>query len=281
MPVKKQAVKKTAAKKPTTKKTAPKKAAPVKSNPAPAGGGLSTGKKTFYKVLLNGASCHGGAFEWSLPTETGPGDWHTEKLPLIECKRGFHLTDRAEKWWKFGADCFEVEVGGELLPYNNDGHKICVEKVRLIRKLSIDELKANFNIHIVSTGEHHVKDAVVEAKGDAQVTATGSSQVTATGSSQVTAYESSQVTARDRSQVTARDRSQVTATGSSQVTARDRSQVTAKQQSTVIVPEKPVFWWESAVNPTVGLTGKAAMVDRRSGDAVFTVATDPDPVEAT
>ena len=149
-----------------------------------------------YKVLLDGKSCHGSNMEWSLPTKSKPGKWHKIELPLRQYVNGFHLTKDPSAWWKPGATCYEVEVGGEALDYDTFNNKICVEKVRLIKPVTNDELINLFNLHNFTDGEHEVKTGLVYASGSASVRASGSASVTAYGSASVTAYDSALISVR-------------------------------------------------------------------------------------
>ena len=134
-----------------------------------------------YKVLLEGKSCHGSTMEWSLPTKSRPGKWHKVELPLRRCENGFHLTKDPCAWWKPGATCYEVEVGGEALDYDTYNNKICVEKVRLVRPVTNDELISLFGLHNFTEGEHTVKTGLVYASGSASVTASGSALISIRG----------------------------------------------------------------------------------------------------
>jgi hypothetical protein len=97
-----------------------------------------------YKVLSDGCSIHGGTLEWSLPTESGPGDWHEVQGPLVGCANGLHLTDDPSKRWGWGnggdRECYLVETEGEVqhLPGWDDEH--VARKVRLARRLTWAEL---------------------------------------------------------------------------------------------------------------------------------------------
>jgi hypothetical protein len=156
-------------------------------------------KRTLYKVLVGGKSCHGGNTEWSLPTEKNktrvPGEWMSVEgdAPLRMCSRGFHLTWAPAQWFKQGCEIFEVEVS-ETAGEDASDCKVLARHARLVRRVTDVAELASLGI---LTGEHRVTD---KAPGGGSWLATGSAQVTATGSAQVTAYGSAQVKAE--SQVT-------------------------------------------------------------------------------
>lgn len=106
----------------------------------------------YFKILVNGRSCHGGNLVWSLPKRNPdgtwePGDWHEYAGPLEMCTQGIHLTGQPARWWLPGADCYEAEFEGAFCgengePVVDDGHKLVCRRVRLLRKLSDAELLA-------------------------------------------------------------------------------------------------------------------------------------------
>ena len=96
---------------------------------------ISTPEK-YYKVLVDGKSCHGGDLIWSLPTETEPGDWQEVSGTLILCERGLHVTTNPVHWWKDGCTVYEVEIDGEIGGRNDEKCKIVVPKVRLIKAVN-------------------------------------------------------------------------------------------------------------------------------------------------
>ena len=87
----------------------------------------------YYKVLVNGKSCHGGDLTWSLPDGDKPGDWHEVAGKIVICENGLHVTTNPVHWWKDGCTVYEVEIDGEIGGRNDEKAKIVVPKVRLIR----------------------------------------------------------------------------------------------------------------------------------------------------
>jgi hypothetical protein len=203
-----------------------------------------------YKVLVNGASCHGGALKWSLPTQTAtgkwrPGAWAEVVGDIVLCSNGLHLTDDPARWWVTGAECYEVEAEGVVGSCDADpNRKVAARRVRLVRALSDADLA---DLRVLRFGEHEIKTGIVAVDRSAQVTACGSAQVTACDSAQVTACGSAQVTACDSAQVTA--------CGSAQVTAIHKVVVTS--------------YWGSA---TVSLADRAVHVDQRGATPTVTTA---------
>lgn len=89
----------------------------------------------YYKVLVNGRSCHGGYMIWSLPTNDQPGEWHSVDGDIVLCERGLHVTTNPAHWWKDGCIVYEAEIDGEIGGRNDEKCKIVVPKVRLIREV--------------------------------------------------------------------------------------------------------------------------------------------------
>ena len=94
---------------------------------------------TYYKVLVDGKSCHGGDMEWSLPArdESGnwtPGKWHTVKGDLEICDRGLHVTTDITKWLKPGCSAYRCAVKGIG---SRRADKCVVRSVRLIEKIEL------------------------------------------------------------------------------------------------------------------------------------------------
>src|SRR5947207_13377532 len=108
--------------------------------------------ETYYKILVDGSSCHGGSMKWSLPDGDKPGDWHEVPGKISLCSNGLHLTSRPIAWWKHGAEAYLAEVG-EI--FGRDKDKIVTNRARLLRRLTDDEL-ATFRIF--RAGEHRVVD---------------------------------------------------------------------------------------------------------------------------
>ena len=86
-----------------------------------------------YKVLVNGKSCHGGDYQWPMPSGNKPGKWTPEIDNAEICKRGYHLTSEPYNWFKLGCDIFEAE-GKDLRGEESSPHKSCFASARLIRK---------------------------------------------------------------------------------------------------------------------------------------------------
>jgi hypothetical protein len=205
----------------------------------------TTENRPLFKVLVNGRSCHGGDFEWSLPTADKPGDWHEVTGELSLCSNGFHLTYAPAAWWVHGQSCevYEAEHDGELIGPDNDGtEKVCVRRVRLLRRVSDAELP-RYNVFLSGDG-HVASSGVAVASGSASVRAYGSASVTAYGSASVRAYDSASVTAYDSASVTAYD--------------------------SCLVHTPSNYLWGA---PTVEITGYAVWVDRKSGKPVVHAVT--------
>jgi hypothetical protein len=113
---------------------------------------------TAFKVLVDGASCHGGSLTWSLPTNDAPGEWHDVTGTIEACSNGLHLTTTPANWWKEDARVFEAEYDGDT---DTEGDKIAVRRARLLREVSWDDHQ------VWSAGEHAVSSATVRASGSA------------------------------------------------------------------------------------------------------------------
>ena len=89
-----------------------------------------------YKVLLNGASCHGGSLQWPLPTknEDGtwiPGAWTEVTGPLALCENGLYLASQPTMWYVEGSTLYAAEYDGDLVG-DTVSDKVCVRRVRLV-----------------------------------------------------------------------------------------------------------------------------------------------------
>ena len=100
----------------------------------------------YYKVLVNGKSCHGGNLVWSLPTENAPGDWHSVDGKIILCHNGLHLTTDPNHWWIDGCTVYEAEMDGDIGGRDDAKAKIVVPKVRLLRAVSVIKIDGNWKI---------------------------------------------------------------------------------------------------------------------------------------
>ena len=142
-----------------------------------------------YKVLVNGASCHGGSMEWPLPTQAEdgtwtPGEWVRVEGALIECQNALHLTDQPAAWYQPGGQCWLAEHRGEMVGVLSGTwqSKIGVREARLMRPVIWDE------VAVWSEGDHTIKSGVGRAFGSATVTAFGNATVTAFGNATVEAF---------------------------------------------------------------------------------------------
>jgi hypothetical protein len=91
------------------------------------------GKPT-YKVLVDGASCHGGSLKWSLPKKHA-GDWQRISGNISICNTGLHgTTSPYEKWMKFGASIYECEVE-DVYNWDENDKKFVARAVRLVREV--------------------------------------------------------------------------------------------------------------------------------------------------
>jgi hypothetical protein len=169
--------------------------------------------KQWWKVLVNGQSCHGGTLAWSLPTAEAPGDWHEVTGELSICSRGIHVTDNPAAWWKQGAAVYLCEVDG-IEAEDSLEFKAVVRKARLIREATPDELIAAC---IYSSGVHTVTAGRAVTSGSATVVAYGSATVEAYDSATVEAYDSATVRAYDSATVRAYGSATVRAYGSATV----------------------------------------------------------------
>jgi len=182
-----------------------------------------------YKVLKNGKSCHGGQQDWPLPTPAGPGEWLEHVGRLSPCHSGYHLTRLPAVWYTgSGLDVYEAEYAGEHDASDDD--KIVCRKVRLIKKLTEEELVA---VRVYLSGSHAAKEGKVAASGSATVEASGSATVEAYGSATVRAYDSATVAASGSATVEAYGSATVRAYGSATVRASGSATVAASGSATV------------------------------------------------
>ncbi len=128
--------------------------------------------RKWYKVVNTTGRTHIAGFQYSLPKDDKPGEWHelAKNIALAPCVSGFHITDRPAYYVTRNKDIFstvyEVEFQGEALPYNSTFCYLTCRKVRLVRKLEDNELST---VGIFSTGSHVCKLPYMVATGDARV----------------------------------------------------------------------------------------------------------------
>ncbi len=163
-----------------------------------------------------------------------------------------------------------AEYDGEATDYDTSEAKFAVERCRLLRELTRDELAS---LNVFSEGEHTVRDgvawaygtatvvvinnAMAHASGNATVHAHGSATVRAHGSATVHAYDSATVHAYDSATVHAYDSATVHAHGSATVHAHDSVTVHAGGGSVCIA------WYGNGL--TLTREGEAVIIDRRNG----------------
>ena len=91
----------------------------------------------YYKILVDGKSCHGEDLKWSLPKKDGekwiPGKWHEAKGDLETCNRGLHVTTSPFNWYKWGCELYEAEIDSAI--YQKDDKILC-RKARLIEPVA-------------------------------------------------------------------------------------------------------------------------------------------------
>jgi hypothetical protein len=95
----------------------------------------------YYKVLVDGKSCHGGEFKWNLPVkqEDGsyiPGEWHTFEGEIKLCQSGFHLTDNPLSWHRPYSQTYICEYDDSLPVIKDNIDKIVVQKCRLLHPVN-------------------------------------------------------------------------------------------------------------------------------------------------
>jgi hypothetical protein len=164
--------------KPKSKKKAPKKST-AKVGTQDRRRPLWRNKRKFYKVLVDGRSCHGGnlavvAAEGRASRVTGTASPTTCRF--ASALRGFHLTDAPTHWYvPTGCQIFEVEPEGIAAEEKGD-RKVVARGARLIRQVTDAVELAALGIYL--EGEHTIRattDKVVVA-GLARVTAYGSAR---------------------------------------------------------------------------------------------------------
>jgi hypothetical protein len=242
-----------------------------------------------YKVLnAEGRSFHGGDFQFSLPKDGNPGDWHEVEGEVVLCQNGFHLTDDPASWWGVAARCFLVESEGVVGDCKGSDRKCAAKKVRLIRELTNAELA---EVRIFKEGAHTVSEgatywaydsatvrasgsATVEASGSATVRAydsatvraSGSATVEASGSATVRAYDSATVEASGSATVRASGSATVEASGSATVRAYDSATVRASGSATVRAYGSATV--EASGSATVEASGQTTVVSWKGKDGI-------------
>lgn len=112
----------------------------------------------YYKVLVGGASCHGGLYMWSLPTVTEhllgeqgltpiwkAGEWATFDGKTSLCSSGFHVTTNPSLWWKDGCIVYAAEVDG-IGGKDEEKSKIVVARVRLLHAVPMIKIDKGWQI---------------------------------------------------------------------------------------------------------------------------------------
>lgn len=155
-----------------------------------------------YKVLKNGRSTYFIDFEWSLPSEEGPGQFHEYEGELKKCQSGFHLTRNPAHWFRQDFQVFLAEYQGEIIglekPIDLSLDKVVARKVRLIRQLTSKELE-EFNIFY--DGVHEVISEIAFACGTSTINAYDKSVIHACHNATVNAYDNCSVEAWNSSVV--------------------------------------------------------------------------------
>jgi hypothetical protein len=93
--------------------------------------------KRYFKILVDGESCHGGDSVWSLPKDGEPGEWMPKLTKLVACEHGYHIVEAHQipQWLKESCQIFEVETSGKII--NADDKHVC-GKVRLVKQMQYD-----------------------------------------------------------------------------------------------------------------------------------------------
>ena len=120
-------------------------------------------EKVFYKVLKNGKAMNSGKFDYTdyLPLGKKAGEW-TPKIPfskLVECKKGYHVTEYWNMWFEENAEVYEVEVKELKTPSETIG--VCTKQVcssiRFVKKLELS-FDTNHNTGNRNTGNWNTGD---------------------------------------------------------------------------------------------------------------------------
>lgn len=202
-----------------------------------------------YKVLKDGASCHGGVCDWSLPTPLFgdlwlPGEWMPEIAPPLElCFRGYHLTTHPQNWYEPGSTCFAVEWDdrdrvGNVSPVDNvHEDKFAVRTCRLLHPVPWDSVGVYLSgRYVIST------DRPIQIAGTADVDVTESRFVTVRDSAHLNLHKRVSASAFDKSTVKVFDRAQVSAYDEAQVIATGQATVRAHGCTTILASDTASVW---------------------------------------
>lgn len=192
------------------------------------------GKKVlYYKVLRDGAACHGGEFTYSLPREENgewiPGDWHVHEGDISLCRSGFHLTNKPILWYKKGFSVFLAEYDGSCTR-DKSSDKIAARKVRLLRPIlgeELSELGIIVNKQVIAIKE------LSYAFGNSFVKVTGTNKVVGYDTSRIEGWQKSRIDLFDESRANAYEQCCVDARDSSLVYAYNGSEITARHKASV------------------------------------------------
>ena len=91
----------------------------------------------YYKILVDGKSCHGGDLKWSLPKKDGekwiPGEWHEVIGTTEMCRVGLHVTTKPYNWYKWNCECYEAGIDAAI---DHGDDKVLCRKARLIKPVA-------------------------------------------------------------------------------------------------------------------------------------------------
>ena len=112
-----------------------------------------------YKVLVDGVSCNGGDYKYSLPKKDKKGNWipgkWTKRIAiknLSMCNVGYHLTNNPTGWFQTDAKVYLAEAKDNV---GWDGDKCLCAQVRLLEEIDTNTGKENtgaFNSGYRNTG---------------------------------------------------------------------------------------------------------------------------------
>ena len=113
----------------------------------------------YFKILVDGKSCHGGDLTWSLPDGDKPGDWMPKLTKIVLCRRGYHIVMAHQIPYCLVDNCqiYEAETSGKVI---GDSDKFVCGKVRLVKQMRYDPeitprlLSADFAEHVLHLYEN-------------------------------------------------------------------------------------------------------------------------------
>jgi hypothetical protein len=188
----------------------------------------------YFKVLRNGRSFHQSDMAYPLPVkdvETGvvtPGDWIEYNGKPEICSCGFHLTTDPKEWWGNAVTAYVAEYEGKI--YGKRGDKICVKKVRLLRKASAAELEA---AQIFTSGHHEAKTGKMVGYDNATIVGYGNATIEGYGNATIEGYDNATIKGYDNATIKGYDNATIEGYGNATIKGYGNATIEGYDNATI------------------------------------------------